>query len=1415
MSAATRTALAFTAVTTVGGLLPADMLLRIAEARNLPGTKAADYGMPASVPVRDEAERAWEYLKPLWRELRAALPSDPVTGAPAADPTGRAGTDWLAQLFRKLDFGALTEVGPNGIPADSDPDKHFPVSHHHGPALVHLLRWNQELDKRPAPGQLPAQSMLQDCLNRTEAHLWAMLTNGRRLRLLRDSSSFATAAYVDFDLEAIFDGELFSEFVLLYSVLHASRFTVPEGTAAAGCWLEKWRTIAIESGSRALEHFRDGVQAALTVLGTGFLSHPQNNKLREQLDVHALQTALLRLAYRMIFLFVAEDRGALLDPKADEETRERFSRYFSTARLRRNALRRLGTAHDDQYRALNLLIEALGSEEGRPELGLKGLGGLFNDTAADEPLFGARLTNRHLFEAVKHLARVRDAGSARWRPVDYLHMGAEELGSVYEALLELVPKHSAADRTFELVDRIGNDRKKTGSYYTPTPLTETLLDSTLNPVIDDAVRRGEQRASAEGRPDPADTIVEELLSLTVCDPACGSGHFLVGAARRIAKRVAAVRERNPEPTAEAIRHSLHEVVASCVYGVDLNPMAVELAKVSLWLEAMEPGRPLGFLDSRIRHGNGLIGATPALMRDGIPDRAFKKTEGDDEAWARQLLNRNALERRGQGNLFEIEADAKVANTSFARGLRQITAAPAENLTDVRRKEAAYRDWATSAEYLSALHLADAWCAAFVWVKREDAPPTLTHKLFRGLEDPEGDAVPQSTHDEIVRLRDQYVFFHWHLEFPEVFAVPEDGGMPAETGAVDPGTGWAGGFSCVVGNPPWDEVDFEDKKYFSVIAPEIAAISGTARRTRIAEWEQENPKDGRRYRDARHAVKRTFHFAGDSGAFPLCAKGLTVKGVTMLQTDPLFAERMANVVAPEGRFGLILQTSIATGASTQYLFADFTRRGILASLYDFQNRRPKSAMLPKGGKWFESVHSSYKFCLLSLTGRAAHADATRIGFFLSDTTDINDPNRVFALNPEDLARISPNTGTLPVFRSQRDADITADVYRRIPVLWNEGLRDGNPWGMAFKRLFDLTDDSDLFRSRERLETEGWELRGNVFERGTERMLPLYEAKMANFFNHRAADVVKSLTAVSRQNQPKYLLTEELQDPARLALPLNWIQRHGMIPTRRRGKDVHVKGVELSLAEENWDREWLCGWCDVTASTNERTAVPAFLPRTGVGNTFSLMLPRIKPSLVTALIAAQSSVIFDFVSRQKVSAAHMSLFIWKQLPVHTPTTLEPHLPFLVPRVLELVYTAYDMTPLARDLDDAGEPFQWGEDRRAQLRAELDTYFFHLYGISREDTDYILESFQTESGGLKNNEIAKFGEYRTKELILAEYDRMAAAGLTLEVPLTEGEGGTYRSTLTPPPGHGPRHPAPEGTHALKALSIRKDHNPHEQGR
>lgn len=1354
----------FSAVHTVGALLPADWLVRVADGKEVDGSKPGDYRVVGKRSVRDEAERHWDYLRSLWRELREQLPPAPEAATPA-DPTGIAISGFLLPLFAELGFGELTTVGAAGIPSD-DGAKTFPVSHRWTGVPIHLARWQTSLDRR-VTGAVPPQSLVQECLNRTEKHLWGVLSNGRQLRLLRDSSALATSSYVEFDLEAIFDGELFSEFVLLYRLLHVTRFAVAENEPPTKCWLERWRTEAIKSGTRALKVLRNGVRDAITELGTGFLKHPDNNRLREHMDPPTLHAALLRLVYRLLFLFVVEDRDVLHPRDTPTQARDRYATYFSTAKLREHARRRRGTAHHDRYQALQLVLRALADENGRPELGLPGLGGIFDHTAEDSIVDGLALSNEHLFTAVRHLARVRDAG--RWRPIDYRHLDAEELGSIYESLLELIPKHSAVDRRFELQELPGNARKDTGSYYTSSALIERVLNSSLDPVIDEAVKRGEQQATTA---DPTESIVDELLKVTVCDPACGSGHFLVAAARRIAKRVAAVREHNPEPPVDAVRHALHEVIARCIYGVDLNSMAVDLAKVSLWLEAMEPGTPLSFLDAHLKHGNALLGATPALLHAGIPDAAFKPVEGDEPKTATDLGKRNAEERKGQGSLFDLPVGPKVTNMAFAAELRRITDAPVRTLADVRNQAATYRDWENSAEYAQARHIADAWCAAVVWRKTKDAPPAITQDVFTQLRDPKASATTQATHQEIVHLRDQYTFFHWHLVFPDIFPVPDD-----NTG-VDPTTGWAGGFSCVLANPPWDKVDFEDKKYFPKVEASIAEMSGLARRDRIAEWVIENPDEGAKYHAERRKVKSSFLFYGSSGAFPLTGKGLSIKGVNSLNLDHLFVERFTAIAAPTGRIGCIIPTSIATGAGAQYLFGDLTQRGAITHLYDFENRK----------EIFEGVDSRQKFCLLSLVGRELREPEAEFAFFLLDDADLDDPDRVFALSPEEIELINPNTGNLPIFRTRRDADLTTAIHERIPVLWNEKQRNGNPWHIRFNRLFDLTDDSDLFRKREQLERDGWKLDGNIFTRNNERMLPLYEAKMVHHFDHRW----NSFYGTGKDDRSR-LTPHDKSDPAKTPNPRYWIAEAGYIHTERNGKDADLPGVDMRLQEIRWDHDWLSGWRDVCRSTDERTAIPAFLPRTAAGHTLPLMLPHVRPALTGTLVAAQSSLVFDYVSRQKIGGIHMALMTWKQLPVPAPQAMESHTSFITPRVLELVYTAYDMAGLAQDLDDDEPPFRWDEGRRAQIRAELDAYFFHLYGVERPDVDYVLETFQSDSGGgLKHNEIAKYGEYRTRRLVLAEYERMAEAGVSLEKPLTDGE--NYTSTLDPPPGHGARHPAKE---------------------
>ncbi|WP_386691959.1 Eco57I restriction-modification methylase domain-containing protein [Streptomonospora nanhaiensis] len=1395
-----------TSVTTSGGLLPPDVLERIAAGIDVPGSAPADYHLGAHESVRDAAERSWTYLLGVWKAFSDELAARGAADNPDDPATALTRDRWLHLLFRELGYGRLPTVPAGGL---SVGEQRFPVSHHWANVPVHMLGWNTRLDVRTAgvagaAGTAP-QAMLQEYLNRSQTALWGFLTNGRLLRVLRDSTAMVGSAYVEFDLAAIFDGELFSEFVLLFRLAHQSRVETRDDAAGpASCWLEKWHEEARDSGTRALKELRKGVERALSRLGTGFLRHPDNTGLRRRLadrdvPIEDMQRALLRLAYRLLFLFVAEARGALHPTGTAEHIRERYRRYFSTARLRRTAARRTGGPHDDQWRALCLVLDGLGREDGLPELGLPGLGGVFEETEADRILAGCAIANEDLFAAVRALSVVRDPAANRNRLVDYRHLGAEELGSVYEALLELIPRHDPDTRTFELVTRPGNERKTTGSYYTPAPLIESLLDSALDPVLDDAMR------SAATREDQA----AALLRVTVCDPACGSGHFLVAAARRIAKRLAAVRTGEPHPGSEDVRTALREVVGRCVYGVDLNPMAVELAKVSLWLEALEPGKPLNFLDAHIKHGNALLGTTPSLLVGGLPDAAFKPIEGDDRKWASALKRRNKDEREAyldsrrlgdaasvQDALFGRPDLLEAPNIQLAEQAAQITAAGDDTLSEVHAQRDRYRELVTSAGYLEARELADAWCAAFVWRKMpvdptdRNAPKAPTTQNLLDLHNaPE--TVEPATRAEIRRLREQYGFFHWHLEFPEVFGTEkgeaaDEPGFP-ESGRRENGQkeqadglegprrlrpGWTGGFSCVLGNPPWERVKLQEQEFFAARREEIAAAPNKAARQRMIESlaDSAEPADralAHRFSEAKREAEGISHLLRDSSHFPLAGKG-------DVNTYAVFAETASQIVDDRGFFGLVLPTGIATDATTAPFFSDLVRNGRLASFLDFEN---EAFLLSR------DVHHSVRFCLLAAAGLGRRVESAEFAFSTRYMADL--PARRFLMPPEEILLVNPNTKTLPVFRSRRDAEIVLGIYRRFPVLIREGDPEGNPWGLSFGTMFHMSNDSHLFRTAEQLEAEGWELHGNVYVRGEERMLPLYEAKMLHHFDHRLGTYDGQTQAQANVGTLPRLTPEQHDDPAFMAMPRYWVPEDD-VPTGEqdsKGNPVHFAGLRTRLAKKKWPSEWLLGWRDVARSTDERTLISTFLPLVGVGHKFPLMLARNHSWFLCALL---SSFALDYIIRQKFTGTSITYSYIAQLPFPDPNHLKnrpenhPGAPqWLRRRVIELSYTTNDMRAFAQELGDRGEPFRWDEQRRSAIRAELDAAIFHLYEVKREDVDFIMDTFQTT----KRRELANRGTFYTKSLILSFYDAMTEARDTNR---------PYQTSISPPPGEGPRHPA-----------------------
>lgn len=1344
---------AFQAITVVGGVVPPSLLGRIqaGEVNDAKSMAPASFHLAGTETVRDAASRTWMYLQGAWSAWRESDAAKRPDGQGAG--TGDARQKWLLVLLRELGYGQVPAT-PGGLTIGGEA---YPISHRWESVPIHLLGPGVDLDKRTpkieGAARRAPQAMMQEFLNREDTYLWAILSNGLRLRLLRDSTALAGSAYIEFDLETIFESDLYSEFQLFWQLCHQSRLDKRGGSEAppSDCWLELWRGESVEAGARALDKLGAGVEKALGFLGSGFLRHPDNRWLVDALHSGDLShrdfhKALLRTAYRLLFLFVVEDRGALLDPAATTEARHRYETYFSTQRLRKMSRTRDGGPHPDLWRTQKLVLGALG-RDGLGVVGLPALGGLFDPDPraarlAGQPhgdlLLGAELANQDFLKAIRGLGWV--AGKAgRLQPVDYRHLGAEELGSVYESLLELVPRVDTETRSFELAHLAGNERKTTGSYYTPPSLVSALLDTALDPLLDQAVNSAAGRADAEAR----------LLALTVCDPASGSGGFLVAAARRIARRLAEVRAGDNEPTPGEVQGALHDVVERCIYGVDMNDLAAELAKVSLWLEAMQPGKPLGFLDARIKIGNSLLGTTPALLAGGVPEGAFTVLEGDNKKFAAEAKKRNKAENtRKADKLFgSLGQDAfsfggtRSAVAQLINERRELVK-PVTSAEEARSRAKAYDafDHSTAMEQ-KRLH-ADSWCAAFVWPLKAGEPEPPTSSIVRQFGESGSVAGYDGTAAMIRQLADEYRFFHWHLEFPEVFGDPESG---EDVGAE----GWPGGFSCMLGNPPWEHIELKEQEFFAAWSPAIAESTGAKRKKLISELSESDPILDREFRSRKRVVDGLRHFAANSGRYPLCGRG-------RVKTDPLFAELFRSMTHPLGRTGIIVPTGIATDHTTQYFFKEMVETATIAALYDFENRAPL----------FVGVDSRYKFCLLTIAGRLAKAEVASFAFFLHDPADISVSE--FELTPDEIKLINPNTGTLPIFRTRRDAEITLGIYRRVPVLINENDHDnGNPWGISFMQgLFNMTSDSHLFHTREQLESDGWTLKGNVFERIScgkpEKMLPLYEAKMLTHFDHRAADVVRSATAVQRQSQPRYLTDVEKADPNRVVMPMYWVASAEM---------PAVPGT------------WLSGFADITSATNERTLMSTAMPLTAVGNKFPLYF--VKTGQRELLMATMNAFVLDYIARQKLPSVTMNYFYLKQFAVLSPSTFEdrtawgngPLGSWLSTRIMELVYTAWDMDGFARE----GTPFVWDASRRAELRSEIDAAFFHVYGVSRYDAEYILDTFPI----VKRKEEAKFGEYRTKRRILEMFDAMQTAINT---------GLPYQTLLNPPPGQGPRHPAKE---------------------
>jgi hypothetical protein len=556
--------------------------------------------------------------------------------------------------------------------------------------------------------------------------------------------------------------------------------------------------------------------------------------------------------------------------------------------------------------------------------------------------------------------------------------------------------------------------------------------------------------------------------------------------------------------------------------------------------------------------------------------------------------------------------------------------------------------------------------------------------------------------------------NWRQTFPAVFERTEQG------------------FDCAIGNPPWERMKVQEREFFAFSAPKIAeAVSAAKRKQLIVQLEKKNPELFQQYEEAKNTAEQTLAHVRTSGEFPLTAVG-------DINTYMLFAELARKIVAPSGRVGLLVPSGIATDNTTRDFFADVMASKSLIKLYDFENRR----------LIFPDVDGRFKFCILVLAGSALKNEDADFVFFAHSMEDLDEKKKHIALSNADIALVNPNTRTCPIFRTRRDADLTESIYRRVPVLIDKSREEGgNPWGIKFVRMFDQTNDAELFQSPEQLKKKGFKHVGNCWTKGKRRYLPLYEAKMVQAYDHRAASVVIDEANWMRQGQTEETSLVSHQNPEFVAQPRWWVEEQKIVSARGGVSRAGYLAIK-----------------DVTSATNQRTVIAAFIPNVAVVNSAPLILTgeEVTPRQAACLLANLNALPLDFVARQKVGGLHLNFFIVEQFPIFPPDRYAERCPWnkrqtlekwISDRTMKLTCTANDMKPLA---DAAGfDPpiHKWNPTERAKLMAELDAAYFVLYGIERDEVEYIMSTFQ----GLRDAQPLLPGATRQADMILAEYDRL----------------------------------------------------------
>lgn len=1374
----------YTSIHIYGHLLSDDILHNIERDNTLIGNRDQDFGMDTS--VSSAIDYVWSSLRNDWNFYKERAYNERLVNK---DPYGtRRARDLMERLFQSLGYTldrqasnlevagtsynisyTCQELGKmlfiiigEGINADGSIDTLDKCS----------------LDYRAKGGmrKKSAHATMLEYLNATE-NVYGIISNGRILRLIRNSGQLVKLTYIEFDLRRMLEEDKYTEFCLMFRLLHASRFRT---SGDEPCVMERWFNMSIESGNRIRNGLSRAVQTTMETIGNAVLTSKGagNDALRAafaegEMDAAKLNKELIHFIYRLLFIFIIEERGLVYQipdsPEAPDykqlcEWQDIYKKFYAASRLRH--LSELSYLKQRQYsdlwQGLMDTFHLFEPDNFGEKLGIKPLGGVLFGIETLHWLKQCQVNNKDLLAAFSTLNEFTDERQQRVK-INYSSLDVEEFGSVYEDILEMrpfvQPGVAASDWKFGFVG--GLDRQSTSSYYTRPDLVQNLIKTTLEPVIKEKMA---QYTTTEDK-------VKVLLNMKVCDAASGSGHIVLAMARTIAWYICTLRTGEDNPASLDYRQALREVISRCVYAVDYNPDAVELCKVVLWIEGYCVGKPLSFLDHHIRCGNSVLGVSDLQMLiDGVPDEALT-AEDKDTLKALKKLNQEAIKGAngtsqeeptlGLEDSFGVE-NISAAQIGLADKIRFINHLPEDTLEEEIIKQERWKELMDSACVDCLRRACDIYTSAFYHTVKEDelyrndgirkelileAEVPYTKTVMRALQEigameclEKGKPLPtyyrQLSADfktEVKRMADEQRFFHWCIEFPEVFAANK-------------------GFDVMCGNPPWDKIKVEDKKWFESHGRADIVNAGTAsqRKKAIADLPKTDPTLYKEYTKAIADAEALSRFVRLAGRFNLTATG-------DIDLYPMFAELCLSF--SKGAWGLVLPTGIAVNDSNKAFFSKLIDENRLMSLYDFENRE----------RLFE-IDSRFKFCLLA-AGKAQDAPRTvKGGFYLTRLDHLLDPRRIYTLQTSDFARLNPNTKTCPVFRTNRDAKLTAKIYRNSTILYNE-ITGENPWNVKFSRMLDMSNDSHLFRTYAQLTEQGATLDGNTFTTTDgETYVPLYEGKMIWHYNHHYGTWP---TEGERPNSIDMPPMDELTNPNSCIMPWYWVPLSAV-------NDRLVKYDKERNIVWEWKHKWMLGYRCVARSVDIRTFICSPIPNAnGVGHSATLLYAERGTMPVASLCAMMSSLVFDFAIRQKVGGINMSTFFVKQFPVLTPNQIPSAMQWqIVKRVAELCYFNHNMdgwaSELWEEIDEEQraelpqlgtlQPWIYNPERRAILQAELDAILAHLYGLNTEDLRYILdpedvcgkdcinETFRV----LKDNEIRQYGEYRTKRLVLEAWNK-----------------------------------------------------------